>query len=245
MNSYMESEISKSEMKAIRNRISAQLSRDRKKKEFEDLQKFSQKLLDENKRLKKELTTKNREIINFKNYMSNLCNNCSLDRNTSRMNIDPDSINNGVSLRTNNSIVKYGLVTSFLVIICIISSCFLTNNYQNSTIKGTLIDTKIEPRYLISNSAESWKDYDILQEEGDKESAIPITEDHKTDNESNETTWTESEDSQKQEGDEITHNNALVTREDIKKKEFIDFAVFANRKFQVGDINLSKYLKYL
>ena len=66
MNSYMESEISKSEMKAIRNRISAQLSRDRKKKEFEDLQKFSQKLLDENKRLKKELTTKNREIINFK-----------------------------------------------------------------------------------------------------------------------------------------------------------------------------------
>lgn len=50
------------EVKMLRNRISAQRSRDRKKKEIDDLKTISQNLLNENYMLKKELENRDKEI---------------------------------------------------------------------------------------------------------------------------------------------------------------------------------------
>jgi len=230
--------VSKKEMKAIRNRISAQLSRDRKKKEFDDLQRFSQKILDENKNLKRELTLKNRDIINLKNQLSKVCKNCSTNLEV------PNSHNHipGITT-TSNPVMKYGIVTSFLVVVCIIAACFYTpnyttslfNNFENSSEELTIRNLVSNPPSEVHSETEptdktSEDDHMNEIETNVSENEIEI---HQEEHEEEEIQITENQ---------TQSSNALMTREELRKQEFIDYAVFANKKFQVGDINLSKYL---
>jgi len=227
-------------MKAIRNRISAQLSRDRKKKEFEDLQIFSQKLLDENKMLKRELTNKNRDLINLNNQLTKLCTNCSRYFEDRILDNQKSHAHSGIKIRTNNSYMKYGVLGSFIVIVCLIASCFWTRDFNRNN--NISLSEEIAPRYLISNTVETLKDYSKLEEEGDSDSISEINILEIND----QLEVKKNDDENKTDENSVSNNtNALMTREEIRKKEYIDYAVFANKKFQVGDINLSKYLKYL
>lgn len=115
--------LDKREKKILRNRISAQQSRERRKRELEELQKFSQGLIDENSMLKRELEHKNKEINWLKSQISKICGNCSKyfysDRN---------------SLQTygrGNPYLKYGLFTGLLVVICLIGSCLWEGGSEN------------------------------------------------------------------------------------------------------------------
>jgi hypothetical protein len=226
-------------MKAIRNRISAQLSRDRKKKEFEDLQIFSQKLLDENKLLKRELTNKNRDIINLNNQLTKLCTNCSRYFEDRIIDNQKSHNNSGIKIRSNNSYMKYGVLGSFIVIVCLIASCFWTRDFNRNN--NISLSEEIAPRYLISNTEETVKDYSKLEEEGDSDSLSETNLSEKNNDQSE----VKKNENKTDEKSASNNTNALMTREEIRKKEYIDYAVFANKKFQVGDINLSKYLKYL
>ncbi|MCQ2817867.1 MAG: hypothetical protein MJ252_11435 [archaeon] len=65
----------KKEIKMVRNRISAQRSRDRKKKEFDDLQALAKSLMEENKKLKKENLAKDLLIGKYKKVFDILFDN--------------------------------------------------------------------------------------------------------------------------------------------------------------------------
>lgn len=68
--------LSKKELKMLRNRISAQKSRDRKKKEMDDLKLITQELFDQNIKLKKQLEEKDNKIFEFKEMFNSLCEDC-------------------------------------------------------------------------------------------------------------------------------------------------------------------------
>lgn len=237
-----EKEINKKEMKAIRNRISAQLSRDRKKKEFEDLQKFSQKLLDENKQLKKDLTSKSRELINLTNQISKLCKNCckyfeepaNLQMHNTTVNLAQPSI----KFRTGGSLAKIGFASTFLAIICIIA-CIFNMDYSNNSLNDKSSELSFQPRYLISTSDNPTRDVTIMEEEDEEESDKDKKDTSKSDKDPFDVHPNEDE---KQET--TNTKNALMPRDtQTEREDYIDISVFANKKFQVGDINLSKYLK--
>lgn len=66
--------MNKKEIKMLRNRLSAQRSRDRKKKEFNDLRLLTKNLLKENEILRKEIKNKDNKINDL---VKLLCSNCS------------------------------------------------------------------------------------------------------------------------------------------------------------------------
>jgi len=68
--------LSKREMKMLRNRISAQKSRDRKKQEMDDLKLITQELFNQNIKLKKQLEEKENKISEYKEMFNSLCENC-------------------------------------------------------------------------------------------------------------------------------------------------------------------------
>lgn len=68
--------LSKKELKMLRNRISAQKSRDRKKKEMDDLKLITQELFNQNIKLKKQLEEKENKISEFKDMFNSLCESC-------------------------------------------------------------------------------------------------------------------------------------------------------------------------
>ena len=68
--------LSKKELKMLRNRISAQNSRDRKKKEMDDLKVITQELYNQNLKLKKQLEVKDNQMKEIKNIFNTLCPGC-------------------------------------------------------------------------------------------------------------------------------------------------------------------------
>ena len=135
--------LSKKEVKMFRNRISAQRSRDRKKKEMDDLKYISQNLLNETSLLK-------RELRDMKEKFNQLCKNCqgviNNNQNGCLNNINNDtntSANNNISNDNNRnySIVdssrrfstslKYSMMAGFLVIVCLIASLSYKNISEN------------------------------------------------------------------------------------------------------------------
>ena len=112
-----------------------------KKREFEDLQNFSQGLIDENNMLRRELDLKNKEINWLKNQIGKVCNNCSRyftkDKN---------------SLQTfgrNSAYFKYGLVTSLLVVICLIGTCLWDDNSYES--RALVFADEVDKRIMMQN----------------------------------------------------------------------------------------------
>lgn len=111
----------------LRNRITAKISRDRKKKEFEQLVTISKNLMNENYMLNQELEKKEKDIQFFKNTSNSFCDNCKailLNRNlqnpaTTIYNMN-DVTDEGRSNFTNY--LKYSVYASFLVVMCIIGA---------------------------------------------------------------------------------------------------------------------------
>jgi hypothetical protein len=115
--------LDKREKKILRNRISAQQSRERRKRELEELQKFSQGLIDENTMLRRELEHKNKEINWLKAQITKICGNCSKFFYSDRGSLQ--------TFGRGNSYLKYGLFTSLLVVICLIGSCLWDCGSEN------------------------------------------------------------------------------------------------------------------
>jgi hypothetical protein len=126
----------KKEIKMMRNRISAQMSRDRKKKELDDLRTFSQNLARENMNLKKELSVKNKEINEMKSKLNSLCEGCNNKVNGSLAIIDNNLVR--------SSRAKYSLVAAMLAVFGIIGTFALPDN-------KTLLRTNTAPRVLMQN----------------------------------------------------------------------------------------------
>jgi hypothetical protein len=127
------------DIKMLRNRISAQRSRDRKKKEMDELKNISQNLLNENCFLKKELENRDREIRELKEMkdkLKNLCRDCNEMFTSSSSNVNQNSLFN--SSNRFASSLKFSMMAGFLVIVCIIGTLTLNgmdNNQSNSNTK--------------------------------------------------------------------------------------------------------------
>jgi hypothetical protein len=111
----------------LRNRISAKVSRDRKKKEFEQLVTISKNLMNENYMLNQELEKKENDIQFYKNTSKSFCDNCKnilLNNNLQEPSKTIYSMNDiteeGKSNFTNY--LKYSVYASFLVVMCIIGT---------------------------------------------------------------------------------------------------------------------------
>lgn len=91
---------SKKEIKMVRNRLSAQRSRDRKKKEFDDLKLLAKNLIEENNQLKRDIANKE-ELINKyeKTFKFLLCNNSNTNNNILGLS---NTNNNSESNNSNN-----------------------------------------------------------------------------------------------------------------------------------------------
>lgn len=97
-------EKTKKEIRILRNRISAQKSRDRKKIELKEFKHFSNNLYDENQSLKNEINKKEQEFLllkkKIKNYENNLCEKCKYLKNYEP--IHPNFIQNKIIKSQNN-----------------------------------------------------------------------------------------------------------------------------------------------
>ena len=172
INDLDKNNLSKKELKMLRNRLSAQRSRDRKKKEFDELKTLTQNLLTENKNLKNEILQKNSIINKLKNILKNLCPNClDLIKNNNFIPINTNNNNNNsdesipiisdnVSTTSNNStssgrIGKLSLLTGLIALICIFGTIKLGNNNNIFKIDKVYNNyQRFNPRNLITNFVE-------------------------------------------------------------------------------------------
>jgi predicted RNase H-like nuclease (RuvC/YqgF family) len=113
----------------LRNRISAQNSRDRKKKEFDELKLISQTVINENKYLKKQFDDKSREIAMLREKISKVCDNCNKMCNG----MTPEVVDFSFSRNTQGITgkLKYSLMAGFLVVVCLLGSLTYNNVTDN------------------------------------------------------------------------------------------------------------------
>lgn len=156
-NNIVNSQLSKKEMKMLRNRISAQRSRDRKKKELDDIKVISQDLLNQNCNLKKELESKEKELINLKEKLNKLCQNCQLFFSNNVINSNNNCSNNNTqrytivdSSRGNfSSGLKYSIMAGLLVIVCLVGVfSFSTNENMIKDFKGRILTSAEEEVFV-------------------------------------------------------------------------------------------------
>ncbi len=121
-------QLSKKEIKMLRNRLSAQRSRDRKKQEFEYFKQLTQDLLKENMLLNEELKKSNEKINLLTNSIQLLCPNCKKIMNEKNLSLSDCCLNK------NNSNIgkKYTLLTGLLTVLCVFGTLILGNNNNNS-----------------------------------------------------------------------------------------------------------------
>ncbi len=131
--------LSKKELKMLRNRISAQKSRDRKKKEMDDLKIITQELFNQNIKLKKQLEEKENTITEIKNIFNSLCKICKGRLNnklSSNMQIEDNVLNDNVV--SNNC--KY-LESAETIICCDIKETKILNKSIDD-LRNNLISNK-------------------------------------------------------------------------------------------------------
>ena len=121
-------QLSKKEIKMLRNRLSAQRSRDRKKQEFEYFKQLTQDLLKENMLLNEELKKSNEKINLLTNSIQLLCPSCKKIMNEKNLSLSDCCLNK------NNSNIgkKYTLLTGLLTVLCVFGTLILGNNNNNS-----------------------------------------------------------------------------------------------------------------
>ena len=139
LNQSMISKMSKKEIKMLRNRLSAQRSRDRKKKELLDLKTITKSLFEENEKLRNDIKERDNKINELINLLCPKCQEKIKNNNmeiTVRGNFDNiDNIeDNEVQLTPNNIILGKKkialLMTGLFTIFCIFGS-FLSTNDNN------------------------------------------------------------------------------------------------------------------
>ena len=137
LNPSMISKMNKKEIKMLRNRLSAQRSRDRKKKELLDLKAITKSLFEENEKLRNEIKERDNKINELINL---LCPKCQEKINKNNMEITVkgnfDNINNmennEMQLTPNNIILGKKklalLMTGLFTIFCIFGSFMSTSD---------------------------------------------------------------------------------------------------------------------
>ena len=140
INQNVLSKMSKKEIKMLRNRLSAQRSRDRKKKELIDLKSITKSLLEENEKLRNEIKERDDKINKLLNL---LCPNCQekIKMNNFEITVEKniDSINSIVDDETQltPSTIVAGkkklalLMTGLFTIFCIFGVFISPPNEQN------------------------------------------------------------------------------------------------------------------
>jgi hypothetical protein len=131
-------QLTKKELKMLRNRVSAQNSRDRKKKEFDELRLISQNIIDENRNLKKQLYDKNRELTSLREKLSNLCDNCKTGRR-------PEITDRGQGITGK---LKYSLMAGLLAVVCLLGTLGFNSD-------GDSLPTTSRMRVLVQEVPES------------------------------------------------------------------------------------------
>ena len=128
--------ISKKELKMLRNRLSAQKSRDRKKKEFDKLKQLTEDLINENKMLKNTIKNNENKFYNTFQYLCNDCKEIMKKHNNQEnlLNINDNSIYNKNNFSFKN---KCTLITGLLTIICLLGTFF--SNYENNNVNNKRI----------------------------------------------------------------------------------------------------------
>lgn len=147
-NTVQQNTITKKDIKMLRNRISAQRSRDRKKKEMDELKLISQNLINETLNLKQQLDIKDRELMLLKEKLSKICKKCTGIVNEVEINQEKNKKYQlvEVSRRNFTTNLKYSLMTGFLVIVCFLGVFSIFNN-SNIKEENSL---SLSPRILKS-----------------------------------------------------------------------------------------------
>ena len=138
---------SKKEIKMLRNRLSAQKSRDKKKKELENYKKLTQDLIKENKRLQEELEKRDIDIYKIKESIKSFCPECKkliFEKNISSLNECCININK-------NHKRKYTtLITGIIAILCFIGTfIYGNNNFQNNENQLRKLNENINSNQII------------------------------------------------------------------------------------------------
>lgn len=165
----------KQEIKMIRNRISAQKSRDRKKQEFDELSFFTEKLKVENLNLQTALLNTQNELSHLKTKIQN-CERCNREEvlSVNSNNVHDQFRSNGFN---NRSAVLAGMLMFVCFIGCALFSPFGEQNTSQTRILKALdynttnsLVEYINP--LIDNTIQS---YPLKQENSKKYNNLPIT----------------------------------------------------------------------
>ena len=141
------SKLSKKEIKMWRNRLSAQRSRDRRKKELHDLKIITKNLLQENQKLRNGIKERDNKINQLMNLLCPECKNKLSGNNQFEITIKPNNeifnntnnINSDKSYLTPSSIIggkkKLALLmTGLFAIFCVFGS--LVNNGENNILRA-------------------------------------------------------------------------------------------------------------
>lgn len=161
------------EIQKLKNRISAQISRDKKKQEFESIQGLNQRLEEENKRLLEEIALIQQEnAVLLKKLHDFKCNKCGFSQ--SEIETGSDSNESGVLLSSparvplsrNSSFSLFlgtltilGALTLFCIVIPFVSNDPQTRNVNMfNQINKTLIQETKSNKPYFSYERNQWKE---------------------------------------------------------------------------------------
>ena len=140
LNANVISKMSKKEIKMLRNRLSAQRSRDRKKKELIDLKTITKNLLEENEKLRNEIRERDEKINKLLNMLCPACkektkkNNFEIKIKDINIDTSNDILSDETQLTPNNIAIgkkKLALLMTGLFTIFCIFGAFMTPNEHN------------------------------------------------------------------------------------------------------------------
>jgi hypothetical protein len=135
------SKLSKKELKMLRNRLSAQRSRDRKKKELIDLKIITKNLLQENQKLRNGIKERDDKIFQLMNLLCPECKNKLNGKNQFEISIkeNNDTLNNNDKMQLTPSSIIGGkkklalLMTGLFTIFCVFGT--LINPGENNLLR--------------------------------------------------------------------------------------------------------------
>lgn len=144
-NNNVKENLTKKEIKMLRNRFSAQQSRDRKKKEFDELKILTHNLIEENSSLKNQLQSSEKKIQLYEKVIKQICPSY-LDSINSELNIvnTNNNTNNNINIHQkkylspviNNSQIKkrnLTLFTGLFTMFCVFSSLLYSSSQNTSS----------------------------------------------------------------------------------------------------------------
>jgi len=172
---FMDVKSQRKEIQKLKNRISAQISRDKKKQEFESIQTLNYNLEEQNKKLLEDLTLIQQEnqilMQKLHDFKCNKCGFCNSDSD----NVSETNESSGGNLlnspmripisRTSSYSVFLGTLTILgaLTLFCVATSFYSTDrNMRNINMFTQINQTKI-PQYqcknfFLNNEKDNWKE---------------------------------------------------------------------------------------